>query len=166
MTMSITFNALEIFEIAEQIERNGVKFYTRAADITKSSVSKKMFLELADMEREHEETFADMRKQISTKQTELVTFDPANEASLYLQAVADGHVFDLNKDAAGQLSGKEQAGDILQMAIEAEKDSIVFYLGIKNFVSAEAVKKKIEDIISEEQGHIVTLSQKLTDLGQ
>jgi len=162
--MSITFNALEIFEIAEQIERNGVKFYTKAAEITKADDMQKIFLELADMEREHEETFADMRKQISTKQKELITFDPENEAALYLQAIAGGHVFDLKKDPSEQLGGKEATADILKMAIELEKDSVVFYIGIRNFVAAEAVKEKIEDIIDEEQNHIVTLSQKLADL--
>lgn len=30
--MSISFNAIEIFEIAERIERNGVKFYRKAAE--------------------------------------------------------------------------------------------------------------------------------------
>jgi rubrerythrin len=160
----MTFNALEIFEIAEQIERNGVKFYRKAAAAVTDSKIHNILLDLAAMEAEHEEIFADMRKQISTKQRELVTFDPENEAALYLQAVADGHVFDLKKDPAEQLSGKESVSDILKTAIEAEKDSIVFYLGIKNFVSAGAVKEKIEDIISEEQSHIVTLSQKLADL--
>ena len=31
--MTVTFNAFEIFEIAEQIERNGTDFYIRAAEL-------------------------------------------------------------------------------------------------------------------------------------
>jgi rubrerythrin len=105
-----------------------------------------------------------MRKRISPKQLELVTYDPENEASLYLQAMADGHVFDVNKDISLQLSEKESVEEILKMAIQAEKDSIVFYLGLKDFVPAEAGKEKVEDIIDEERGHIVVLSRQLVTL--
>jgi len=164
MIMAITFNALEIFEIAEKIERNGVRFYRKAAEIFAGRDISQTLLELADMEVEHEETFADMRKQISNKQQELVTFDPENEIALYLQAIADGHVFDLKKDISRQLTGEESIEDVLNMAIQAEKDSIVFYDALEDFVPIEAVKEKIKDIIEEEQGHIVTLSRKLADL--
>ena len=162
--MGITFNAFEIFEMAEQIERNGVKFYRKAAEGTPDQDIRQSLLELADMEAEHEETFANMRKQISYKERELITFDPENEMALYLQAMASGHVFDLKKDPSQQLTGKETAEDILKTAIEAEKDSIVFYLGLKDFVPAEAGRDKVEEIIKEEQGHITLLSQKLAAL--
>ena len=59
---------------------------------------------------------------------------------LYLKAIADGNVFDMKKEPDEQLTGKETIEDILKLAIEAEKDSIVFYLGLKNFVPAEAGK--------------------------
>jgi rubrerythrin len=162
--MSITFNAFEIFEMAEQIERNGVKFYRKAADGISDEDTRQALLDLADMEAEHEETFANMRKQISYKERELITFDPENEIALYLQAIANGHVFDLEKDLSQQLTGKETAADILKMAIEAEKDSIVFYVGLKDFVPVKASKDKVEDIIKEELGHVAELSEKLTAL--
>jgi rubrerythrin len=163
-TMSITFNAFEIFEIAEQIERNGAKFYRKAAQNISNQGIRKMLLELAVMEDNHEQTFADMRKQISYKERELITFDPENEVALYLQAMANGHVFDLKKDPSKQLKGKETIEDILKIAIEAEKDSIVFYLGLRDFVPIKAGKNKIEDIIKEERSHIALLSQKLSAL--
>jgi len=162
--MGITFNAFEIFEMAEQIERNGVKFYRKAAEGNSDQEICQTLLDLADMEAEHEETFANMRKQISYKERELITFDPENEMALYLQAMASGHVFDLKKDPSQQLTGKETVEDILKMAIEAEKDSIVFYLGLKDFVPIKAGRDKVEEIIKEEQSHITLLSQKLAAL--
>ena len=162
--MSITFNAFEIFEMAEQIERNGVKFYRKAAEIFTDRDISQTLLEFADMEVEHEKTFADMRKQLSSKQRELITFDPENEVTLYLQAMAGGHVFDLKKDMSLQLTGEESIEDVLKMAIQAEKDSIVFYTGLIKFVPAPAGREKVEDIIGEEQGHIVVLSRKLAAL--
>ena len=160
--MSITFNAFEIFEIAEQIERNGVKFYRKAAKGISDKDLRQMLLELADMEAEHEETFAGMRKQLSVsdKDRQLRVFDPENELTLYLQAMANGHVFDLRKDPSKQLRGTETVEDILKLAINAEKDSIVFYLGLKDFVPAGAGKDKVEEIIKEEMSHIAVLNRR------
>jgi len=162
--MSITFNVLEIFEVAERIERNGVQFYRRAAEGLDDEDLRQTLLDLADMEEEHEETFANMRKQISYKERELITFDPENEMTLYLKAIANGHVFDLETDPSEQLTGKETVEDIIKLAIEAEKDSIVFYIGLKNFVPAKTGKDKVEEIIKEEMDHIVVLIQKLATL--
>ncbi|MHC4122137.1 MAG: ferritin family protein [Planctomycetota bacterium] len=162
--MGITFNAFEIFEIAEQIERNGVKFYRKAAqDITDGSISQ-LLKELAEMEAEHEKTFADMRKQLSEEDRELRVFDPENEMALYLQAMANGHVFNLREDPGKQLSGNETVEDILKLAINAEKDSIIFYLGLKDFIPVKAGKNKVEAIIKEEMGHIAILNRRLPAL--
>ena len=160
--MSITFNAFEIFEMAEQIERNGAKFYRKAAKNISDKNMCQMLLDLADMEIEHEKTFADMRKQLSDEAHKLRVFDPENEIALYLQAMANGHVFDPNKDMSQQLKGNETAEGILKLAIDAEKDSIVFYLGLKGFVSVKAGKDRVEAIIKEEMGHIVLLNRRLS----
>ena len=59
--MGIEFNADEIFEIAEQIERNGAGFYRRAAEAVEDSQKRRILLDLASREDEHEKTFAAMR---------------------------------------------------------------------------------------------------------
>jgi len=159
--MSISLNADEIYEMAEQIERNGVKFYRKAAQSISDRDVRQTLLDLADMEAEHEETFAGMRKQLSDRERELRVFDPENEVALYLQAMANGHVFDLKKDPGEQLTGTETVEDILKLAIDAEKDSIVFYLGLKDFVPAKAGKDRVEAIIKEEMGHIAVLNRGL-----
>jgi len=159
--MSISFNAIEVFEIAERIERNSVKFYRGAAEILSNQDLSEILLSLAEFEKEHEETFANMRKQISNKEWDLITFDPENEMTLYLRTIADSHIFDLKKEPGEQLKGKETAEDILRYAIEAEKNSIIFYLGLKNFVPAKAGKDKVDEIIKEEMDHIAELNQRL-----
>jgi rubrerythrin len=118
-------------------------------------------LDLAAMEAEHEKIFAAMKNQLSDKERESNVFDPDNEMALYLQAMADGHVFDPQYDLSKQLTGGESVEDILKLAIGAEKDSIVFYLGLKDFVSVRAGKDKVEAIIKEEMGHVAVLTQKM-----
>ena len=160
--MSISINAIEVFEIAERIERNSVKFYHRAAETISDHDLSEILLSLAEFEKEHEETFANMRKQISHKEWDLITFDPENEMTLYLRTIADSHIFDLKKDPGEQLKDKKTADDILNYAIEAEKNSIIFYIGLKNFVPAKAGKDKVDEIIKEEMDHIAELNLRLS----
>jgi rubrerythrin len=162
--MGISFNADEIFGMAGQVERNGAKFYRKAAKGISDKAAGQMLVELATMEDEHEKTFAAMREQLTDKQRELMVFDPDNQAAMYLRAMADGHVFDLKRDPSEQLTGSESTEDIIRMGIGAEKNSIVFYLGLKELVSAPSGKDKVDAIIKEEMSHISTLTQKLADL--
>ena len=49
----------------------------------------------------------------------------------------------------------------IMAAIDLEKESIVFYQGMKEFVPESLGKNKINDIIKEEMKHIRILSNKL-----
>ncbi|MFC1795127.1 ferritin family protein [Planctomycetota bacterium] len=160
--MVMPFNADEVFEMAEQIERNGGKFYRAAAE--KFPAVRDLLLTLAAMEDKHEQTFADMRAALSGKELQETVFDPDGQAQMYLRVMADGHVFDVKSDPAELLATKNTPEDVLKMAIGLERDSIAFYVGLKEAVSNKAGKDKVEDIIKEEMGHIVTLNQKLQDL--
>ena len=152
--MGLDFNADEIFEMAEQIERNGSKFYKNAAGVVEGE-EKNFLLELAKMEDEHEVTFAGLRKELTAKEKATTTFDPEGEAAEYLKALADTRVFfDKEINPSNMI-------DILKAAVMAEKDSIVFYLGMMELVPEKLGKDKINAIIKEEMAHIRLLSNKL-----
>jgi rubrerythrin len=155
--MSIDFNADEVFEIAEQIERNGVKFYRSAAEQIQDADKKKLLFDLAEMEVEHEQTFKTLRSKLSVDEKIQTTFDPEGDSERYLRALADTRVF-YEKEITG-VSMEE----ILKTAITAEKDSIVFYLGMKDVVPAHLGQQKLDDIIKEEMGHIRLLSKELLE---
>jgi rubrerythrin len=162
--VSIHFNADEIFLMAEQIERNGSAFYRRAASFAASSNAAQVFLKLAGMEEEHEKFFARMRAELSERERRPAVPDPDDQALGYLKAWANGHVFDVRTNPAQRLQGKEKAEDILQTAIGLEKDSVVFYLGMKDAIPQRLGRSKIDGIIKEEMGHIATLSRELETL--
>ncbi len=159
--MDTKFNAFEVFEIAEKIERNGAKFYRRAAELFDDSHTRKMFLQLADWETTHEQVFADMRNELAAQGPELRTFEPENSVVFDAQSMAGLAVFGIKPDPSDELTGEESITDILKSAIEKEKDSIVYYVGLKDFVSDRAGKDKIDDIIREELRHIGILNQAL-----
>jgi len=161
--MGIQFNADEVFEMAEQIERNGAKYYRKAAEAITEPAMHQCLLDLAAMEDGHEKTFAAMRTELSGREKGGTVADPDGQAVLYLQAMADGRVFDVKADPSEELTGGESAADVLRKAIGLEKDSVVFYLGIKEMVSESLGRDKIEGIIKEEMKHIVMLSDKLAE---
>ncbi len=159
--MGITFNADEIFKMAEDIERDGAKFYRKAATNTKDEKTKQMLLNLADMEDKHLKTFEAMRKELSAREKEQMVFDPNNEAAMYLQTMAEGHGWEGKKSLTETLTGNEKIEDILKIAINAENNSVIFYSGLKELVPPKAGKDKVEAIIKEELGHIAVLNQQL-----
>lgn len=156
--MTYDFNADEIFEMAEHIERNGASFYRKSAGSIADPVEKKLLLDLAAMEDEHEKIFADLRAGLSEKEKFTTLFDPEGETALYLRALADTRVFFEKKIDMPSME------EILKEAILAEKDSIVFYLGMKEMVSVNLGKTKIDAIIKEEMAHIKLLSSKIIAL--
>ena len=153
--MSYDFNADEVFEMAGQMERNGAKFYRDAAENTADSSNKELLMGLSKMEEAHEKMFESMRAELTAADKASTVFDPSGEAALYLRALVDSRVF-----FKKEIDIKSMV-EILKSAIEAEKDSIVFYLGMKEGVPENLGKDRLEAIIKEEMGHIRVLSKEL-----
>jgi len=155
--MDRKYNIDEILAMAEEIERNGAEYYTRAAWMTTDERKRCRLEDLAQMERNHERTFAEMR---ASQPTVRASFDPDGEAGRYLGAIVDGKVFDYRGALAAELAGKSLV-DVYLKALDLEKDSIIFYLGIRELVPEELGNTQLDDIIREEMGHIVLLSDDL-----
>ena len=159
----ISFNIDEVFEMAEQIERNGARFYRKAAEPA-AGQQRDLLLRLAAVEDDHQKTFAAMRAELPAGEKQPVTADPDDVAALYLQAMADGKVF--AADPSESLSGDEPMQAILAAAIDLEKDSIVFYESMKAVVSPSLGRGGLDGIIKEEIGHILDLTKQLEALGE
>ena len=156
--MTVPFSAGEIFEMAGQIERNGAKFYRRAAELAGDESTREMLLGLAEWEDSHERRFAELRNEFGGPDAAA----PGDEAALYLRAMADRKVF--LSDPAEALLGDEPMEDILNTAIGLEKDSIVFYQCMKDVVPPAAGKEGIDAIIKQEIGHVLDLTNQLEAL--
>ena len=158
--MAISFNLDEIFEMAEQIEKNGANFYREAAKKVSDKKTQSMFIALAGMEDGHFQIFCEMRSHLSDADREPTILDPENEAAFYLKAMAESHGVEGKRDMATKFTGRETIKEVFEAAVDAEKLSIVFYSGLKKFVSS-AGKEKIDAIISEEFNHLSILYMQL-----
>ena len=164
--MTVSFTAFEIFEIAEQIERNGAKFYRLAAEKTKDKSLKRFFTQLAEMEDNHERIFVDMRKGLQDEADDTKVFDPDNEMIYYLKAMAASAGWEGKAAPRVELSGSETTEQIIKIALAAERASIDYYIGLKEFVPSQAGKHKVNEIIREEMGHVVILQKNLDQIAQ
>jgi rubrerythrin len=160
--MDSQFNAHEVFEIAEQVERNGVRFYRAAAKLFEDTRIRKMFNNLAVWEAKHEEVFAEMRSRLGVQEAGPASSE-AKETLSEARVMAGLAVFGIKPEPGEKLSGKESRAEVLRMAVEREKDSIVFYTGLKDFVPTEADKAKVDEIIKEEMRHIRILGQSAAE---
>lgn len=155
--MTNEFTANDIFDIAIEIEQNGARFYRKAANLVDQEIHQQFLTSLADMEDDHEKTFAAMKEQLGGSEAAATVFDPENENTQYLKALADTRVFFQKDQPEPSMKG------ILTAAIAAEKDSISFYLGMKELVPEKLGKSRVQDIIREEMRHIQLLAGKLTE---
>ncbi len=151
--MDVEMAGREVLEIAEQIERNGVKFYRRAAGLCDDDRISTLFVQLAQWEAKHEGIFRRMRQCLTAGHPEPGRADAHDLAGLA--------VFGIQPDPSRELTGEESRADVLRIAIEKEKDSIVYYTGLKDFVPQETDRQVVEEIIQEEMKHVRILTQSL-----
>ncbi len=150
------FTAGELFDIAVGIERNGVAYYDSLSQLTSDPGLKKTYEQLAQMERLHVGMFQKMRTGAGASGAVVPAPDEA-EYGTYLKALIDSSVFTDDKVArelARRASGPAEA---LQLALGAEKDSILFYTGMRDLVP-QVDRDAVDAIIREERQHIRELS--------
>lgn len=154
--MDAELSGYEALEVAEKIERNGVKFYRRAAGLCGDDRISTLFVQLAQWEARHEDIFKRMRQRLTAGHPE-----PDRAGAADALALAGLAVFGIQPDPSQELTGQESRTDVLKMAIEKEKDSIVYYTGLKDFVPQQTDRQVVEEIIQEEMKHVRILVQSL-----
>lgn len=156
--MENAFSSREVLNIAIKIEQNGHDFYARMAGLTEDPEFKKFFADLAEWETTHKKLFTDMLNQIPDEDVEtLSAYGFSEETIMYLNAIADTHVFLKDKDFG--LRDTKDIIEALTIAMSLEKDSIIFYYEILAYVS-EKHTKTVKEILSEEKKHFIMLSQE------
>ena len=134
------------------------------AEKSSDKETRQFLLDMAAMEEGHDTIFAEMRKQLSEQMKQPTTFDPNDEAALYLQTMAEAHGTEGKISTSFKLTGNESIEDIINIGINAERNSVCFYTGLKELVPSTAGKEQVDKIIKEELSHITILAKKLKTL--
>ena len=153
--MSIAFSAGELINIAISIERRGITFYDIMARSTDNETARELFQSLTDMEREHIQIFQNMLGEADKYQ---ISEEQGSEYASYLRALVESAVFSddfVTSEMATRASNDIEA---MELAIGAEKDSILFYYEMKDIMSQRA-QPTVNKIITEEKSHLRQLSE-------
>jgi len=150
------FTAGELYDVAVGIERNGVAYYECLAQLATDQCLKDTYNDLANMERHHVEVFQALRADAG-----LETLEPqADEAEYgrYLKALIDSSLFTNDSVAREMAKRASSPAEALQLALGAEKDSILFYTEMRDLVP-QRERDAVTRIISEERAHVRELSE-------
>lgn len=159
--MIFNFNAAEVFKIAIEIEENGKRFYEGALELVEDSGVKKLFEELAREEVGHKQKFESLCAQLSPDAATPVVWDPDNNLDQYIKMMADQHVFLSGTEVGRLLAGVKDAKDALKLAIEFEKDSVIFFLSMQEATEGKKGQELVALLIKEEREHLKRLALEL-----
>jgi rubrerythrin len=160
--MFVFGNAEDVFAMAVRIEENGNAFYMGAAQMYLDDRVKKLFEDLAEMEAGHIRAFKALRSNLEVSAANHV-WDPEGLAESYLQATADTHIFTLEV-AQDRLKTVKTPSEALDMALQFEKDSVTFFIGMKEVLPDATGKSEIDKLILSEMEHIAMLTKAKKEL--
>jgi rubrerythrin len=145
------FSMAEIIDLAIQIEKNGERIYRKALEKMSDPSLASLLQHLADEEVEHAKWFSEMR--LTIKQT---TDDSplAEKGKSLLRGVLGGQAFSLG-DA--DFSKIDRVQSLLKLAIEFERDTVLFYEMIRSVIEDKETLDQLDAIIEEENRHAEVL---------
>lgn len=149
------FAGSEIVELGIQIEKNGRDFYNALVEQFKNQKAKETFKYLAGEEEKHIAVFQNILDSVHK-------YEPPEsypgEYFAYMNALARDYVFtqkDKGREIAKNVKGDKEA---ISLGIGFEKDSIIFYVGMKKVVP-EYDHKIVDKLITQEQDHLRQMSE-------
>jgi rubrerythrin len=146
------FSLREVVEMAIRTEKLGHAYYTEFSDrfINDKDIHD-LFVTLADREVTHEVRFGMLRDAIGDE-----TPEGWAEVSEYMRAFVESAFF-LGKDRAmAHMQNMRDAQAAVTMAIMFEKETLLYFYGMRDAV-ADKDRSVVDEIINEEKKHIVQL---------
>ncbi len=161
--MEKSLNAIDALKIAIKQEQDGNNYYTKVAKIVEDKDLSKLIKRLAKDEAEHEKIFKNFLNQLEKNgDTQEFEFQEsiANFLSVFVDTVFEKKIQDVDK----LIKKMKSDLDILDHAIANEKDTLIFFMELKNISMNKHTGKIFDKIIQEEREHIVSLTKVYSDM--
>jgi rubrerythrin len=153
------YSIREVVDQALQTERLGYQFYTTMIQtFEKEEGMRKLFSILAHEEKQHEKTFEGMLALV--KDEEPVNWE---EAEQYLRAIVESEFFLGKNKALPSMEHVKTVVDAVDFALEFEKQTFLYFNGLKDWVKEKEI---VDKIIDEEKKHIMYLNKFKSGLGK
>ena len=152
--MGNVFAGSEIVELGIQIEKNGRDFYNTLIGQSKNQKAKDIFKYLAGEEQKHIATFQKILNSVQKYEPQEAF---PGEYFAYMRALASEYVF-TQKDKGSQVAKDTKSDkEAIGLGIGFEKDSIIFYEGMKKVVPQHDYRL-LDELVAQEQDHLRKLS--------
>ncbi|MEW6669653.1 MAG: ferritin family protein [Thermodesulfobacteriota bacterium] len=147
------FTMREIFELGEQLERNGRRFYTDALARFQDPGLLSLLRWLAEEEVRHEEWFHRRKAALGEDNGDPMTRDMGNAI---LREILGDQTFSLKE---ADLTTIRRVQDLMDLALEFERDTILFFEMLESFLEDPKTLDGLRTIIGEEQRHIRSIEE-------
>jgi len=144
-------------DCADNIENEGLRFYTEAMNKAENNEIKEIFKMLADEEKGHATLFSKLYNEAQRESQNSDDYIYDETTSAYLKALADTALFNTNGITNEKLKYVKDSKEAMLMGIQAEKDAILLYTKMYQVAKFENTKKYLEELIKEENGHLEKL---------
>jgi rubrerythrin len=152
--MGKLLNMSEVLEFAVAIEQQGYKFYVETIKKMKEAKILALFQYLADEEFKHEHIFKELKKKVGD-------FTPPEsyegEYETYMNDFIKSNFLKKIDNMQATIDSVKTIDDAVHVALDLERDSIVFYTALKKYIG-EDNQNVIETIIQEELSHIMKIN--------
>lgn len=160
--MPIGYSAPEVMEMAVQTEKGGKLYYETVAAQQDDPKLKSLFQFLAGEEAGHIQTFEEIARQVKVAPAD----EPYNweEVVPYLRAVTESRYFLASGSALSLAKDAKTPIEALRHAMGFEKETLVFYVQVRDMVSGPN-RTAVDKLINEEKAHILRLAGVIEALG-
>jgi len=129
-------------EIAINMEKDAVKFYTEAAEKVSSPAGKKMFLSIAEDEKRHIEMVKALMSGMGITEENV---DPMQKVKSVFESMKD--------EMQEKISATKEDSEALSIAMKMEKEGFEFYKKTAAEATDEKSKALFDRLVHEEEKH-------------
>jgi len=133
---------MNAIEIAINMEKDAIRFYTEAAEKTKHPAGKKMLLSITEDEKRHMQMLSEIFKEVDIKINEV---SPMKNMKTIFESMKDSMM--------KRIEATNDELEAFKVAMHMEKEGIEFYKKAEAEAQKEKEKALFNRLIKEEQQH-------------
>ncbi|MEW6662468.1 MAG: ferritin-like domain-containing protein [Bacillota bacterium] len=153
------FEPSELIQVAVEIEKRGAVFYRQLKEKAVSAQVKELLEVLAAEEEQHQADFLSLGQDFSPAEPPEAY---PGEYQDYVRSLVETHLFSDAEALERMMEEVSTEKEILKLAARLEKDTILFFNGMRRVVKPEK-HEVIEDLIAQEESHLAKLGMLLKE---
>ena len=150
-----------VLDFALQAEEDGVRFFTKAAEMLKERDLRALFMKLAKEEARHLEEVLSLKEKALKKGINecFASVDVDDD----LDAVVRSGIFPKGEGMTRMLEAVSTVEDACKIALQAKRNAVLLYTELAGLSKDKGQKKILERLLAEEKSHMVRITSLRAD---